>query len=184
MKRICAYVPFNFQDATKMMILFHEAIMQSNASGTDERPTESASVMADLILEAFSVNEYLTPRIPSFSTKYLPETIFESKSAENVCMEYLVLEVTPAVTNLKNLSCLNDSREFDETFSVFNYTQFTDDMITYVDLFEKCTAYYSSYLDSVASFAAYFDTTAKTHASFGRGFIFEKRSQVRINKTS
>ena len=148
----------------------------------DDYPTEplTATVehLAELIPRALRVQSYSTPRIFGKGTKYLPENIYKSKDAQNTCNSLLKLNATLALLNLKELSLVSDIESFKITFREFNYSSFTDEMITFVGNFEKCTSFYSSYLDTVESIRALLMSTATRNISFGDTFIFEKESKV------
>ena len=155
------------------MITFAESMV----SGT-ELPAAKAKILAGLIDEAFTALKYTVPRASTYRREDLPEKIFESKASESECNTTLMLNVTLAVSNLEELSSLNNSIDFYVKFKEFNYSVFIDDMITFVENFERCTSYYSAFIESMTSYSSYLVSITKRNISFGDTFIFEKESQV------
>ena len=140
---------------------------------------ETARFLARLIHEAFSDLTYTTPRESKSGDAWgLPESIFESKTAENVCNVTLRLDITTVVSNLKELSNVSNAEDFYLKFNEFDYTVFTDEMVKFVEQFEKCTSYYSMFIDSLVALLSYFDSIASMDISFGDTFIFDKEAQV------
>ena len=108
----------------------------------------------------------------------LPDKIFESKTAEIVCNATLRLNITAAISNLRELSNESNTGDFYLKFNEFDYSRFTDEMVKFVEQFEKCTSYYSMFIDNVVAFASDFYSFVRTNKSFGDDFIFEKESHV------
>ena len=140
--------------------------------------TTMAKFLADLIHEAFTSMEYTKPRASTYRQQYLPENIYENTSAEDKCNAVLILNITEAVSNLRELSSQSNVDDFHAKYNEFNYTVFIDEMINFVGNFEKCTSYYSSFIDGVVAFASNFSATASSVISFGDSFVFEKDSEV------
>ena len=140
--------------------------------------TKTAGILADLIFEAFTSLEYTKPRDSTYSQQYLPENIYDSKSAEEKCNAALILNVTGAVSNLRDLSSQNDVNDFQAKYNEFNYTLFIDEMIKYEANFETCTSYYSTFINRLVALASNFSATASKTISFGATYVFEKETQV------
>ena len=140
--------------------------------------TSTAKFLAELIHEAFTSLEYTKPRASTYGQQYLPENIYENKSAEDKCNAILTLNITEAVFNLRELSSQSNIDDFHAKYNEFNYIMFIDQMIDFVDNFEKCTSYYSSFMDRVVALASNFSATASSMVSFGDTFVFEKESEV------
>ena len=138
--------------------------------------TDTARFLADCIQKAFNTSAYSTPIDPNLEDKYLPEKIYASKEAEQECKTTLNLDIAPVLRHLRYLSTLYRVSTFRAKFQEFEYSRFIREMIMYVGAFEKCTSYYSTYLDAASSSASSLLSLAKRDIKFD--FLFEKESQV------
>ena len=155
--------------------MFQESIALMKNGST---PTEAAKLLANLVHKAFSNLTYFTPRDYGPDTPYLPGKIYENKAVEIECNASLKLNTTPVEANLIELSGLNETTDFKIKFKEFNYNGFINEMIDFMETFEKCTSYYKSYLDSLESVSS--SHGAARSVSFGESFIFEKEAQVTL----
>ena len=140
---------------------------------------ETARFLASLIHDAFSDLTYTTPRESTYSyVGLLPAKIFESKAAENVCNATLSLDITAAVSHLRQLSNESNAGLFFQKFHEFDYTVFIDEMVKFVEQFQNCTSYYRMFINDAVAFVSDFYSIVMKNISFGNTFIFEKESQV------
>ena len=83
------------------------------------------------------------------------------------------------IANANELLVITDGRNFVSKYHEFNYSQFADDIILYVDKFIECTSYFKNYVSGVKNFAETLKSFSETHVTTGSEFLFEKESKVR-----